>query len=251
MPARMLTTPITREVEYCGRRRHPTEWSIIANIRPQSAGDRLAFGQHWHCRVIAMDALSGQHVILDQRHQRAECCRAGADPVGQRGDIEINPLAGIHLALAIERLVIAEFGIEDHRQQVRARAATGNRMEWCRWLADCLAGTAHEFLAHGLDHLPQTRDAFQALGNVSPNLANAPPQQGHAVGPGMTIRSRGKCAGRGPRTGLRRVKLLTTLPAWSALTSVAATFSAASASNSSSCSSAWSSSLRPRSEEGA
>ena len=30
----------------------------------------------------------------------------------------------------------------------------------------------------------------------------------------MTSRSRGKCAGRGPRTGLRRVKLLTVLSAW-------------------------------------
>ena len=37
----------------------------------------------------------------------------------------------------------------------------------------------------------------------------------------MTTRSRGKCAGKGPRTGLRRVKLLTTLSPWSALTSVA------------------------------
>ena len=48
---------------------------------------------------------------------------------------------------------------------------------------------------------------------VSPSLDSAPPQQGHAVGPGMTTRSRGRCAGSGPRTGLRRMKLLTTSPA--------------------------------------
>jgi transposase len=81
---------------------------------------------------------------------------------------------------------------------------------------------------------------------VSPSLHRAPPQQGHAVGPGMTTRSRGRCAGRGPRTGLRRV---TTLPARSSLISVAIAASAASASSSSSCSSACSSNLRPRSEE--
>jgi hypothetical protein len=32
--------------------------------------------------------------------------------------MEVNSLAGIHLALAIERLMIAEFGIQDHRQQI-------------------------------------------------------------------------------------------------------------------------------------
>jgi hypothetical protein len=30
--------------------------------------------------------------------------------------------------------VIAEFGIQDHRQQVRTRAAAGDRMERRRWL---------------------------------------------------------------------------------------------------------------------
>ena len=60
----MLASSITGEVEYSGWRHRPAEWSIVANIRPQSAGDRLAFRQHGHRRVIAMDALSRQHVIL-------------------------------------------------------------------------------------------------------------------------------------------------------------------------------------------
>ena len=38
---------ITGEVEYSRWRRRPAEWSIVANIRPQSAGDRLAFGTPW------------------------------------------------------------------------------------------------------------------------------------------------------------------------------------------------------------
>ena len=37
----------------------------------------------------------------------------------------------------------------------------------------------------------------------SPSLDSLAPQQGHAVGDGITIRSRGRWAGRGPRTGLR------------------------------------------------
>ena len=36
----------------------------------------------------------------------------------------------------------------------------------------------------------------------SPSLASLPPQQGQAVGPAITTRSRGRCAGKGARTGL-------------------------------------------------
>ena len=37
----------------------------------------------------------------------------------------------------------------------------------------------------------------------SPSLESLPPQQAQALGAGTTTRSRGKCAGRGARTGLR------------------------------------------------
>src|SRR5205823_8526434 len=103
------------------------------------------------------------------------------------------------------------------------RAATGDRMERRRWLGNCLAATAHELLTHRLDHLPLARHALQGLGNGLAQFGWSPPQQGHAVRPGMTTRSRGRCAGSGPRTGLRRVKVVTTLPAWSALASMART----------------------------
>jgi hypothetical protein len=79
---------------------------------------------------------------------------------------------------------------------------------------------------------------------VSPSLASLPPQHGHAAGPGITTRSRGRCSGSGARVGLRRENASTTV----SLT-VADASSAAAASNSSSCSSIWSSSLRPRSDD--
>jgi hypothetical protein len=50
-----------------------------------------------------MDALGREHMrpdCLDQRHQRR--CR-GANPVGERSDIEIDAFAGIGCALAVER----------------------------------------------------------------------------------------------------------------------------------------------------
>jgi hypothetical protein len=45
----------------------------------------------------------------------------------------------------------------------------------------------------------------------SPSLASLPPQHGQA-GAGITTRSRGRCAGKGARTGFLRVKLGTTVP---------------------------------------
>ena len=41
----------------------------------------------------------------------------------------------------------------------------------------------------------------------SPSLTSLPPQHGQAEGAGMTTRSRGRCAGNGARTGLRRATL--------------------------------------------
>jgi hypothetical protein len=57
---------------------------------------------------------------------------------------------------------------------------------------------------------------------VSPSLANLPLQHGQAVGPGMTTHSRGRCAGKGARTGLARVKLRTVSPSSDCRASAAA-----------------------------
>jgi len=42
-------------------------------------------------------------------------------------------------------------------------------------------------------------------------LTSLPWQQGQTEGAGITTRSRGRCAGNGARTGLRRVKVVTVL----------------------------------------
>ena len=67
--------------------------------RSQSASDRLAAGQHWHRRVIAVDASARHHMRPDQRNQRGQCRAAGAHPVGQGGDVKLDALAGEGLAL--------------------------------------------------------------------------------------------------------------------------------------------------------
>ena len=53
---------------------------------------------------------------LDQGVERQQNHSAGADLIGQRRDAEIDALSGIALALAIQRLVLAELLEQDHRQ---------------------------------------------------------------------------------------------------------------------------------------
>src|SRR5580704_14090732 len=61
--------------------------------------------------------------------ERLEDRRARADLVGQRRQVELDAFAGIALALAVERLMLAVLLKQDHRQQVGAaqpRATTWN-----------------------------------------------------------------------------------------------------------------------------
>ena len=82
-----------------------------------------------------MDALGREHMgadRLDQRHQRR---RRGADPVGQRRDVEIDAFAGIDVALAVERQVQAVLGEQHMREQPGPGASARDRMRGRRRLA--------------------------------------------------------------------------------------------------------------------
>jgi hypothetical protein len=85
--------------------------------------------------------------------------------VGQRRDVQVDALASIGFALTVERLVLAELGIEDHRQQARPDMTTRNDVERGRRLGDLLARSAGELLTNGLDHLPLTRHDLPGLGD--------------------------------------------------------------------------------------
>ena len=80
------------------------ERPIVANVGPQPAGDGLALRQNRHRSIIA-DALSIQHVAADQLDQRRQRRGRGADPVGERRDVEIDAFAGEALTLPVEREV--------------------------------------------------------------------------------------------------------------------------------------------------
>ena len=97
--------------------------------------------------------------------ERGQNGRAGADMVGHRRQVEIDPFAGVALALAVERLVGAVLLEQDHRQQAGADPPARDDVERRRRLGDRLAVPAGELLAHGLLHEPAARDDVEGLGD--------------------------------------------------------------------------------------
>ncbi len=167
---RMLLPSIARGIVNCGRRREPSERPIVPNIGPDAAGIGLSLGQDRHCRVVTMQALSGKNMRFDQTMKWLQRRGTCSDLIGQCRQADVDALAGIAFALAIERLVLGELLEQDHRQQVWPGKAAWRYMEGSRWLRDLLALATGKLLPHRLDDLPLTRDDLQGLGNVLTKL---------------------------------------------------------------------------------
>jgi hypothetical protein len=170
MAPRMFAAAVAGVKEQRHRRVMTTERPVVVDISPQPPGDGLVLGQHRHRRVVAVQPVGGQHMAadqLDQRHQRGAAC---ADPVSQGRGVQLDAFAGVNRTLPVQRLVLAELGVEDHRQQTRPSTGPRNRMERRRWLGNPLARAAGELLAHRLDHLPLARHYLQGLGDVLAEL---------------------------------------------------------------------------------
>ena len=118
-----------------------------------------------------MDAFCAQDMGPQGPNDRIQRHHAGADPVGERRDVKLNPLASIGLALTIERLMQKELGDQHHRQKARAGKSARDRMRWRRRLGNRLAVPARELLPHVLDDLPSPRLAFQRLRHHLAELA--------------------------------------------------------------------------------
>jgi len=166
----MLAAAIARVVEDRRRRASAGERPVIANVGPYPAVDRFARGQHRYGGVVAVDALGGKDVVSDQLDQRRESGGAGADPIRQGRGVEIDALASIAGALPVQRLMLAELGVKDHRQQAGACPRPCDRMEGRRRLGDPLAASAGELLTNGLDHFPPPRHHLQRLGDILTEL---------------------------------------------------------------------------------
>jgi hypothetical protein len=103
-----------------------------------------------------------------------------SDPVGERRSIQIHALAGIDLALPVQRQVIYILRYQHVSQKSGTREPPGDRAGGCRRLNDLLTGRAAELRAHMADHLEPRRHVLEDLGEI---LAKGPqsPATGGAV----------------------------------------------------------------------
>jgi hypothetical protein len=121
-------------------------------------------------------------MIFDQRVQRTERGGASAHLVGQRRQAQFDTLAGIALALPVQRLMLAELLKQNHRQQARTGEAARCDMERRRRLGDCFALPAGKPFANRLDHLPLAGDDLERLRHVFAKLRQFRRAAARAVG---------------------------------------------------------------------
>ena len=117
-----------------------------------------------------MDASSGQNMPFDQLHQGRQGSGTGADPVGERRDIQVDAFAGISFALPVQRQMVGKLSVKHHGQQFGPSPAASDRMEGRRWLGDRLARPAAPLLTDGLDDFPLPRHDLQGLGDALAQL---------------------------------------------------------------------------------
>ncbi len=114
--------------------------------------------------------------------QGAELGGGAADPIRQGRAIELDPLPGVDLALAVERQVVGVFADQDVGHQGLGRQPALDQPRGCCGLDHrALAGTAAIFGAAGDDHLELGRDDVEPLRDV---LAD-PVQRAATAGTGL------------------------------------------------------------------
>ena len=115
MPSRVLAAAIARVEEQGSRRIMAAERPVVPDIGPQPRRHGLVLRQHRHRRVVAVKTIGGQHMAADQFGERRQRGATRTDPVGQGRGVQLDALPGVNLALPVQRLVLAELGVEDHR----------------------------------------------------------------------------------------------------------------------------------------
>jgi hypothetical protein len=127
------------------------------------------------------------------------------DPVGERRAIDLDPLGGQHLRLAIEREMPGILRHDHVDDQCLGRQAAFDQPRWRRGLdhAGRLIGAGLLARATGVlwsprhDDFEPGRNLVEPFGRSSPITCRSPPQQGQTLLPGsITTSSRGRCAGR-------------------------------------------------------
>ena len=77
--------------------------------------------------TVAVQPGSGEHMRFDQRAQRFQQLGLRAHLVCQGGQAEVHAFPGIAIGLAVQRLMLTVFLVDDHRQQASVVAARSAR----------------------------------------------------------------------------------------------------------------------------
>ena len=203
-------------VEHGGRGRAAMR-PLVAEIGPEPAGAGLAEarGEDRHRRVVGMQHGARQDMPGQRIDQRPQQRRRLADPIGQGRALQLDALAGVDLALAVQRQVVGVLGHQHMGEQPRRGAAAADRQARRRGLGDGLAAAAGELRPDMPDHAEPARQVVQHLGHV---LAEAA-QRAAAGRAGMRLgavlhhlarqvlrqRAAGRLAALWPGRGVRRI----------------------------------------------
>ena len=87
---------------------------------------------------------NGECVGQEDAHDRIEQPGRLSNPIAQCRAVEFEPLAGIDLALSIERKMVAIFRHQQMRQRGRCGATARRRHRRCRSLGDGVARTCRQ-----------------------------------------------------------------------------------------------------------
>ena len=128
-------------------------------------------------RVVAVDLVGLQHVAADRLGQRAQQLRGLADPVGQRGAVQVQASAGVDLALAVQRGMVAVLADQHLGQQPGAGQESVHRPARGLGLGDGLAAAAHQLGPYMADDMEAAGLVVEHLADVLADLA-----QGQATG---------------------------------------------------------------------
>ena len=172
MRLRMLAASIRRVGKPDGRRIVAARWPIIPDVCPETTGLCLTFAgsQDRHRGIVGVNLGTGQDMAVQPCHQRPQQRTALADPAGQRRALQFHALAGIDVALPIERQMITVFGHENMRQQTGAGRALGDRPIRRGRLDDAVAGGTGQLRANMADHPETRRDILQHFSDILAEL---------------------------------------------------------------------------------
>lgn len=99
---RMGPGAIGRVVEHGRRRGTAAEGAVVADIGPYAPGRRFSLREHRDRRVVTVQPLGGKDVSFQAPEQRHEHVGRRANVIRQRRQAEVDPFAGIALALSVQ-----------------------------------------------------------------------------------------------------------------------------------------------------